>query len=108
VSSAIVPYDTFTHDGVVYNLTVVRYMLRSQPMFVLPINKLTWVLAFDTPDPERVRLSKHRYPLIVARDKKNRWTIVDGLHRLERYRQKGVKIVPVKLATPEILALAKV
>ncbi len=101
------PTDTFTHNHKIYDLTKVRLLVRPEKAFLLPIYKLLWVLDHDTPDPERVKLAKHRYPLLVSRWN-NRWTIVDGLHRLEKYRQKHITVVPVKEVTEEMLIQAEV
>lgn len=96
------PTDTFTHAGKVYNLTKVRVLLRDKQAFFLPIKDLLWVLKYDHPSEERIKAAKFRWPLIVAKYN-GRWTVVDGLHRLERYRRKGIKVIPVKEATPAIL-----
>ena len=99
------PHDTFTHDNKVYDLTKVRVLLRQRKGFILKIDELLWVLKYDKPDENRVLHAKHRYPLIVAKYK-DKWTVVDGLHRLERYRRKGIGVVPVIEATPDILEQA--
>lgn len=96
------PDDTFTHDNLVYNLTKVRILTRPHPAFILPIKDLIWVLKYDHPQEERVLKAKLRWPLLVTRWN-GKWTVVDGLHRLERCRRKGIGVVPVKLVTPEML-----
>lgn len=96
------PTDTYLHDGHIYNLTKTRLLLRNRETFYLPLKDLVWVLKHDSPDPERVAKAKHRYPLFVTRWR-GKWVVVDGLHRLERYRQMGVQDIPVKEVTPDIL-----
>jgi hypothetical protein len=98
--------DSFTHDSIEYDLTKVRKELRDNKAFLLPITDLLWIHKFDTPKEERIRKAKLRWPLIVVRWG-NKWVVVDGLHRLELYRRKGIKKIPVKEATLEILEKCK-
>jgi len=100
--------NAFTHDGCLYNLNLVMKLMRAQPTFILPAKALLWVLKYDLPDADRVDRSKLRYPLLVSRDKKKRWTVVDGLHRLEKYRKQGITQIPVKEVTAAILKAAAV
>ena len=103
--------DSFTHDGRHYSLAKVRVMLRTQTAFLLPIEKLLWVQDHDAFDEDRVVNAKIRWPLIVTKWKdpktgKTKWTVVDGLHRLERYRRRGIKRIPCKEVTSEMLKKA--
>lgn len=102
-----IPENTFTHDSRIYDLDKVRILTRSEKAFFLPIKDLLWVLAHDTPDEYRVLHAKIRYPLLVAKWR-GKWTVVDGLHRLERYRRKGITVIPVKYVTPEMLNAAHI
>lgn len=97
--------DQFTHDGKVYDLKKVRIAVQSDKAFLLPIKELLWVLKHDTPDETRVFHAKLRYPLLVTKWR-GKWTVIDGLHRLERYRRRGITIVPVKEVSPETLQKA--
>ena len=101
-----VPIDSFTHDGRVYNLTKVRILTRPHKAYFVKTSELLWILRFDKPNEDRVKASKLRWPLLVALDRKGRKTVVDGLHRLERCRRKGITTVPVKFVTPEMLEKA--
>ena len=94
--------NTFTHDRREYDLTKLIILLRPRKVFLLPIKDLLWVLKYDKPDEDRVNLAKHRFPLIVTKYR-GKWTVVDGLHRLEKYRRKGIKVITVKEATPDLL-----
>ena len=100
--------DTFSHDGKEYDLTKVRILTRDEKAFLLPIRDLIWIFKYNKPDENRVFHAKLRYPLLVAKDKVGRWTVVDGLHRLERYRRRGINVIPVKLVNDEILRLTRV
>jgi hypothetical protein len=94
--------DTFTHAGKEYDLTKLRHILRGEKATVLKTNLLTWVLQYDRPDEDRVRKARLRWPLLVTKWN-GKWTVIDGLHRLERCRRLGVPIVPVKIVTEEQL-----
>lgn len=99
--------DTFTHDGKEYDLGKVRVMVRDKKAFLLPIKDLLWVLKYDKPDEERLKKAKWRWPLLVTRWK-GKWAVVDGLHRLEKYRRRGISVIPVKEVTKEMLDKAKI
>lgn len=100
--------NTFTHRHGVYNLSLIYRLVRQEKIFLLNIKELLWVLDYDKPSEERIKLSKHRYPLLVVRDKDhgNRWVCVDGLHRLEKYRRKGIKMIPVREIPDDVMAKA--
>jgi len=94
--------NTFTHDNHVYNLDKVRILMRDKPTVTIDIKELLWVLKYYTPSEYRIGLSKLRHPLLVAKYK-GKWTVVDGLHRLEKYRRKGIVEIPCKEVTNDIL-----
>lgn len=94
--------NTFTHNDHVYNLDKVRLMVRTQPVLTIPIKDLLWVLKYDKPSEERIKLAKFRHPLLIAKYK-GKWAVVDGLHRLEKYRRKGIIEIPCKEVTEDIL-----
>jgi len=94
--------NTFTHDHHEYDLDKIRVLTRSEKAFLLPISNLLWVLNHDKPDENRVLKAKHRWPLLVVKWN-GKWTVVDGLHRLEKYRRKGIKVIPVKEVSQEML-----
>ena len=97
--------NTFTHDDHVYSLDKVRLLVRKEPIVSLNIKDLLWVLKFDKPSESRITKAKFRHPLLVARYK-GRLTVVDGLHRLEKYRRQGYKEVPCKMVNDDILKKA--
>jgi hypothetical protein len=97
--------NTFSHQHGVYDLSLIYRLMRQKKVFLLPIKDLLWVLAYDKPSEERIRLAKHRYPLLVVKDS-GRWVVVDGLHRLEKYRRKGINMIPVREIPDDILKRA--
>lgn len=94
--------NTFTHDDHVYNLDKVRILVRDKPVITLKVKDLIWVLKYDKPSEYRIKLAKFRHPLLVCKWR-GKWTVVDGLHRLEKYRRKGVVEIPCKEVTSDIL-----
>jgi len=97
--------NTFSHQHGVYDLSLIYRLMRKEKVFLLPIKDILWVLSYDKPSEERIRMAKHRYPLLVVKDG-GRWVVVDGLHRLEKYRRKGVRMIPVREIPDAILKRA--
>jgi hypothetical protein len=103
MNSIFSPHDTFTHAGKLYNLVKARHLIRHDKSFLLPIDSLLWILQYDSPESEeRISKAKHRYPLIVSKWN-GRWVVVDGLHRLVKYQRKGIRVIPVKELTADML-----
>lgn len=59
--------------------------------------------------PDRARVEQYKKqmqlgrpvePLIIMKDKNNRFGVEDGKHRLQAYQELGIKNVPVKVVTP--------
>ena len=96
--------DAFTHDCKVYDLNKTKKLMRNKLVFHLPIIDLLWVLKYDKPAEDRITKAKLRYPLLVAKYH-NRVAVVDGLHRLEKYRRMGAMIIPVREVPPDVLDL---
>ena len=94
--------DSFTHDGKIYDLPKVRKLVQHDKAFLLKIDQLTWILKYDKPKEDRIFSAKLRYPLLVTKYK-GRWCVIDGIHRLERYRRKGIGVIPVKYVSQLVL-----
>ena len=99
--------DYFTHNNLHYDLNKVRLLTRPEKAFLLPIQSLLWIQRFDKFDEDRVVHAKLRYPLLVTRWR-DRWTVVDGLHRLECYRRRGITVIPVKEVTQDMLKQSRI
>ena len=97
--------DTFTHDGKIYDLNIIRSLTKNTTTILVPIHDLLWVLEYDKPNESRVLKAKLRYPLLCAKFE-GKWCVVDGLHRLERYRRKGITIIPIKQVNDTMLKKA--
>lgn len=100
------PGGTITHDGVEYDLNQLLRLTAALPAQLVAIRKLVWVLDYDTPDPLRVANADLNAPVIVMRDRrdgKERWTVLDGLHRLARAKELNVRYLRARIVEPEIL-----
>ena len=100
------PGGTFTHDGVEYDLNVLLRLTASQTPQLVSVRKLEWVLEYDTPDPLRVARADLNAPVIVMHDRKDgkeRWTVLDGLHRLALAKKLNVRFIRARIVEPEIL-----
>lgn len=97
--------DTFTHAGLEYDLTKIRELTKNSTTILVNINDLLWVLDYDKPNESRVLKAKLRYPLLCAKFE-GKCCVVDGLHRLERYRRKGITVIPIRQVTDTMLRQA--
>ena len=87
---------SFTHDGDTYGLDKVFSDNKDTPEEDFDVEDLAWVLKHDTPDPERQAAADYTKPILVASNKQGLATVVDGLHRLAKAREDGVKKIPGK------------
>lgn len=101
------PDSTFTHEGKDYYLDPVLVACKSIPTTQFPVSKLEWVLGYDDPDPERVKKADLTAPIIVV-PWQDQWVAVDGLHRLAKAVQDGVRTLPAKIINDTILKAAEV
>jgi hypothetical protein len=86
---------TFTHAGQKYDLDKVLAAIDKAPTKKVKVRNLTWVLAYDKPDPKRVARADVTKPVVITRwDGKD--VVIDGLHRLERAQQLGMADIPAK------------
>lgn len=78
---------TFTHRGKNYSLNEVLARAEKEPVEDFPIDKLKWVLQYDTPRADRKAAADLSAPIIVVWEPqhgKEAFTVVDGLHRLAK------------------------
>lgn len=93
---------TATHNGVEYYLNPIFELTHGRAVSDVAINKLDWILKYDSPKPYRVARADTAIPIIVVRDPSVGHTglvVLDGLHRLARAKQDGLKTIPVRLVT---------
>jgi predicted transport protein len=84
---------SFTHDGTEYDIGKAFSLAKSKKTQPFKVSELSWVLKYDTADPERKKNADLNAPIMVANDEKGRLTVVDGLHRLARAVEEGVAIL---------------
>ncbi len=98
---------SITHDGVEYDFDSVMSIAEKLPTKTCSVDKLSWVLKYDTPDEHRVKKADISVPLIVTKSVNGKLAAIDGLHRLTKAVRNGVKTLPVKYIEPNELESAK-
>jgi hypothetical protein len=99
--------NTFTHDDKEYNLTKLNKVIKDNPVEPIAISKLIWIFKYDDPDedqPERIKTANINVPIIVIKWEKQ-LVVLDGLHRLKKASDRGLKTLPARMVTKEQLAL---
>lgn len=96
--------DTFTHNGIDYNLPRLKMLARRLPIINVPIVELLWILNYDRPREKRIVEAKLRYPLLIV-DFHGQKCVIDGIHRLEKYRRGGFKKVPTRTVTNQMMEI---
>lgn len=98
---------TFTHNKKEYNLNSIFKIYDSLPTFFLATNQLNWILDYvENIDYKRVNNSDTSYPIIVTIDQVEGWTILDGLHRY--IKQKDKNKILVKYINADLLEKFKI
>ena len=87
---------SFTHDGARYSLREAFRVANTKPTRQVRVDDLKWVLAYDRPDPKRLRAADLSAPILVVPDRRGRPTAVDGLHRLSKAVREGRRTLPAK------------
>ena len=87
---------TFSHDGNEYDLNGIFDFIETTPTIKLPISDLDWVLKYTKIYKKRIDKVILKHPIIVTKWK-NKWVVIDGVHRLTRLKRKGIENVDVKI-----------
>jgi hypothetical protein len=106
-----VPYregGSITHDGVEYDFDTVMSIAEKLPTQQYSVDRLSWILKYDTPDPTRTNNADISFPLIVSPSNDGRLAVIDGLHRLNKAVKQHVKTLPVKYIEPAELKSARI
>lgn len=109
------PTSEFTHNGKKYNLNKVLAYIDSnsiQPK-EFKVSDLSWVLQYDTPDQARVDKADLTKPIVVVEHYSettgSSLVAVDGLHRVAKAVQEGVKVLKgYELTQQQLIASQKV
>ena len=83
---------TFTHFGNEYRVDDLIDLAKDKNNVAIPMKELEWVFEYSDPDPKRVKKASLEYPIIVTYDKVDgemRYIVLDGLHRLAKYKEDG-------------------
>jgi hypothetical protein len=108
------PNSTFEDEGVKYNLNSIFKSTEVSTPIHLPISKLMWQVSKKeigtskqnlAKDPNKIDLS---VPIIVWRKDAKHVVLVDGMHRLKKAINQGVKELPAKWVTRTAMDEAKV
>jgi hypothetical protein len=93
---------TFESDGVHYDLNKILRMSSHQPVREIAVSEIDWVLPHCHPIPERVERADLRAPILVT-TYRGRQLVVDGEHRLARAVRDGVKHLPYRRVSGEVM-----
>jgi hypothetical protein len=99
---------SITHDGVEYDFDRVMSIAEKLPTKTCSVDKLSWILKYDTPNKERLERADITVPLIVTKSSNGKLAAIDGLHRLAKAVRDNVKTLPVKYVSPKMLPSAKI
>ena len=99
---------SITHDGVEYDFDRVMSIAEKLPTKTCSVDKLSWILKYDTPNKERLERADITVPLIVTKSSNSKLAAIDGLHRLAKAVRDNVKTLPVKYVSPKMLPSAKI
>ncbi len=88
------PDSTVTHNDNEYNLNKLFQLTHNKPIQYLNVDKLKWILKYSDNDIERINKADYKYPLLVTVEN-GEYIVLDGLHRLQKGINDGIKELPV-------------
>lgn len=98
---------SITHDGVEYDFDKVLAIAETKPTKQCAVSKLTWVLAYDKPDINRLKNADISVPIVITKSNNGKLTVIDGLHRLAKAVDTNINSLPVKYITNDELQSAR-
>lgn len=93
---------TFESNSEVYDLNAILKSVAEEPIEMISVSKLKWVLEYCTPDEKRVEAADLSAPLLVTKDGGKELT-VDGLHRLTRAVRENVTELPYRRVSSKVM-----
>lgn len=95
---------TFGSDGKAYDLNRIFRAVAKDPVLTIEVSKLVWVLSFDKTETneKRDRQADLSAPLLVTLHK-GKELVVDGGHRLRKAVKLGVKTLPYRRVSAQVL-----
>ncbi len=88
----------FSHNNKNYDLNKIFKIVHNKPIKQFPINKLKWILKYSYLKQNRINKSDINYPIIITKEK-NKFFVVDGIHRLSKLAENNIQFVNVKFLT---------
>jgi hypothetical protein len=97
---------TFTSDGTTFDLNYIFNAVHKQPIQHIHVSELEWLAEFGKDaDPKRIEAADMNVPILVARYGDKELT-VDGMHRLLKAIKNGVKTLPYRRVSKEVMKAA--
>lgn len=103
------PDDTITHDGIPYDLNIIRKGVRHLPRQLFNVSDLVWLLAecpWTEEDEKRIPIINMRRPIFVVWWQ-GKLCNIDGYHRLKNAERLGMKYLPGIMVPDEVMEKAK-
>lgn len=101
--------DTVTHDGVSYDLNVIRKGVRYLPRQLFSVSDMAWLLEecpWTEEDEKRIAIINMRRPIFVVWWQ-GKLCNIDGYHRLKNAERIGMKYLPGIMVPDEVMNQAK-
>lgn len=99
---------TATHNGKEYRLDTLFELTKDRRIVNIETSKLSWVLEYTDIDPDRMMKSDTDVPVLVYKDPKYGFTVIDGAHRLTKAVKLNLKTLPAYMLTDEDMHKAEV
>lgn len=103
------PDDTVTHDGVPYDLNIIRKGVRYLPRTLFNVSDLEWLLEeceWTEEDEKRIPIINMRRPIFVVWWQ-GKLCNIDGYHRLKNAVRLGLKHLPGIMVPDEVMDQAR-
>lgn len=98
---------SFTHDDKEYDLNGLLVFSENLPDLTFSVDKLTWILEFDSASQDRVASADLNAPIMVT-VWESKFTVIDGLHRLTKAKNEKQKFIIGKYIPVEVLAVYQI
>lgn len=96
-----------THNGRRYHLNTLFDLVDTNPVKMIKVSLLDWILPFATIDEKREASADLTAPLLVVIEDE-KYVAIDGAHRLNKAVKQGTKYLPCILVSPAQLAAAEI
>jgi hypothetical protein len=95
---------TFYSNGKTYDLNQLFIDVNDQPVELIHLNKLVWVLheLKEPLDEDRIAKANLIVPILVTHVD-GRELVVDGIHRLSKAFKMNVRMLPYKRVSPKMM-----